>query len=340
MVFLLVAAVIGLISLIGVEIYNAFGDFIDFLIKKFGDLPNFFDKAEIWAAEKIAFLPDSAEATVNGYISSAIDSIKGFLTSAPEKAREAAAAQTDTADAFSAFKNIDLSAITSSISGVWATAKQIPSIFIATVVSVFACCFMAADYDRITDFIKRQFLKNNENFAKAKHIVTSSLKNLIKAYVLIILVTFCEVALGLGLLKLIGVYKGSWIIFIAMGTAIVDIFPILGTGTILIPWSVYSFISGDIPMGIGIFILYVFITVMRQFIEPKLVAGQLGLPPFVTIIGMYIGLKLFGIIGMLAVPLAIILIKLLNDEGIIHVWKTGNEPEENGGKEDENIEKV
>ena len=99
-------------------------------------------------------------------------------------------------------------------------------------------------------------------------------------------------------------------------------------------------------MAIGVIVLYVFITIMRQFIEPKLVAGQLGLPPFVTIIGMYIGARLFGIIGIFAVPLTIILIKLLNDEGIIHLWKTSRDAEkeksdkESSGDTNDNVEKV
>ena len=189
---------------------------------------------------------------------------------------------------------------------------------------------------------KRRFAGKSENFSKAKTIVTTSFKNIIKAYILIILVTFCEMFLGLSVLKLFGIYKGSWVFFIAIITAIVDIFPVLGTGTILLPWSLYSFISGDIPMGIGVLILYIFITVMRQFIEPKLVAGQLGLPPFLTIMGMYIGLKVFGIIGMFMVPLTIILIKLLNDEGVIHIWKN-DEKEENisdGGNSNESTEKI
>ena len=100
-------------------------------------------------------------------------------------------------------------------------------------------------------------------------------------------------------------------------------------------------------MAIGIMVLYAFITVMRQFIEPKLVAGQLGLPPFITIIGMYIGVKLFGFIGLFAVPLTIIFIKLLNDEGIIHLWKTSaskttedSENKESSGDLNDNAEKI
>ena len=220
----------------------------------------------------------------------------------------------------SIFSKINFSTITTSLSGVWTTAKAIPSVLLASVVSVIACCFMSADYDRIAIFLKNQISRRNNALGRAKHIVLNSLGKLVKAYGLIIVITFAEMLIGLFVLKIFGIYKGGWIFFIAAGTALVDIMPVVGTGTILVPWALYQFVSGDIGMGIGILVLYAFISVMRQFIEPKLVAGQLGLPPFVTIIGMYIGLKLFGIIGMFVVPLAIILLKLLNDEGIIHVW--------------------
>lgn len=138
--------------------------------------------------------------------------------------------------------------------------------------------------------------------------------------------------IGLTFLKLIKVYSGGYIAAIAIVVAIVDIIPVLGTGTILIPWSVYSFIVGDFGFAVGILAVYGIITVIRQVIEPKLVAGQLGLPPVVTIIGMFIGLRLFGFIGLFLVPLTVILIKLLNDEGVIHLWKTGGAESEEESK--------
>ncbi len=339
MILLLVIALGTLVSLLGVKLWDGIQGFADFLVRKFGDLPNFLDKAEIWVADRIAFLPASVEEMINTNVSSFIETAKNLLTSQSD---ELAQNMPKLPNISSLLGNVDFSAISNLTSGVVDTAKQIPSLFLAIIVSIFACVFMASDYDRLSDFVKRQFAGKSENFSKAKTIITTSFKNLIKAYILIILVTFCEMFLGLSVLKLFGIYKGSWVFFIALITAIVDIFPVLGTGTVLIPWSLYSFISGDIPMGIGIFVLYVFITVMRQFIEPKLVAGQLGLPPFLTIMGMYIGLKLFGIIGMFMVPLTIILVKLLNDEGVIHIWKN-EEKEENtsdGGNSDESIEKV
>ncbi len=340
MILLLVAVLGFLISLLGVKLWDGIQGFVDFLIRKFGDLPNFLDKAELWIADRIAFLPASVEEMINSKTGELIETVKGLVTSQSD---EIAEKLPELPNISSMLGKVDFSAISDLTSGVIDTAKQIPTVFLATIVSIFACCFMATDYDSLVGFVKRQFAGKSDNFGKAKKIITTSFKNLIKAYILIILVTFTEMFLGLSVLKLFGIYKGSWVFFIAIITAIVDIFPVLGTGTILLPWSLYSFISGDIPMGIGVLVLYIFITVMRQFIEPKLVAGQLGLPPFVTIIGMYIGLKVFGIIGMFIVPLTIILIKLLNDEGVIHIWKNAEKEEEeisDGGNTNESTEKV
>ncbi len=326
MVLLIAAAFVAVMVFIGVKIWEAFRDFVVFLINKFGDMTTFLDRLEIWIANIISFLPDSMEKSVNTSVSSALDSFRNGSSDASGGV---------SINIASLLKNIDISTITNSLSGILSTAKQIPNAFVAFIVSIFSCCFMTADYDRLSNFVKRQFAGKSENVSKAKRIVTFSLKNLVKAYTLIILVTFFEMFLGLSALKILGIYKGSWIFFISFGTAIVDIMPVLGTGTILWPWAFYSFISGDIPMGIGILVIYVFISVMRQFIEPKLVAGQLGLPPFLTIMGMYIGIKLFGIIGMFVVPLTIIFIKLLNDEGIVHLWKTSADVQKENSQNDE-----
>ena len=89
----------------------------------------------------------------------------------------------------------------------------------------------------------------------------------------------------------------------------------------LIPWGIISLLRGNIGLGIGLLILYVIITVLRQYIEPKLVAGQLGLPPAATLVAMYLGLKIFGIPGIFMLPLIITVLKVLNDDGVIHLWK-------------------
>ena len=161
--------------------------------------------------------------------------------------------------------------------------------------------------------------ETKEKIIRAKRLLFPSLGKMIKAYAIIITITFCELALGLSILKLINIYEGGYIFIIAAITAIIDIVPVLGTGTVLIPWALYNFISGNYSLAIGLIIIYVCITVIRQVIEPKLVATQLGLPAFLTIVSMFIGSHIFGVIGIFILPITIVMLKLLDDEGILNI---------------------
>lgn len=98
----------------------------------------------------------------------------------------------------------------------------------------------------------------------------------------------------------------------AVGVSLVDAFPVLGTGTILLPWSLICFLQNDSPRAIGILGIYVVISVTRSVLEPKLVGKHLGLDPLATLMALYVGFKLFGLPGMLLAPMsAVILIQLL-----------------------------
>ena len=129
-------------------------------------------------------------------------------------------------------------------------------------------------------------------------------------------ITFAEMFLGLFLLKLIGVYDGSYITIISFVTCIIDIIPVLGTGTVLIPWALYNLIFGNFGMGIGLLVIYAVVTVIRQIVEPKLVANQAGLPAIITIMAMFLGVRIFGAFGIILLPFTVIILKLLYDEGI------------------------
>ena len=179
---------------------------------------------------------------------------------------------------------------------------------------------MTADFASLRNLVLSFFKpETKEKIIRAKRLLFPSLGKMIKAYAIIITITFCELALGLSILKLINIYEGGYIFIIAAITAIIDIVPVLGTGTVLIPWALYNFISGNYSLAIGLIIIYVCITVIRQVIEPKLVATQLGLPAFLTIVSMFIGSQIFGVIGIFILPITIVMLKLLDDEGILNI---------------------
>lgn len=110
-------------------------------------------------------------------------------------------------------------------------------------------------------------------------------------------ITFAIVAAGLTLLRI-----PSGILW-AVLVALVDALPILGTGTVLVPWSVVSFLQGDTPRALGILGIYITAALIRSMLEPKLLGKHLGLDPLVTLIALYIGYRLWGVGGMILAPL-------------------------------------
>lgn len=262
-----------------------------------------------------------AERLPGGLKSSVEEAIKSLSDKLLLSSEERAAMRTQNGES-SAGINL-LSLLKPSLSGVWSTAKQIPSILVGMLLFIIAACFMTAGYDGIVGFIKNQLTpQKRRTLSKTKKIVVSSMGKLVKSYALIMLVTFFEMLIGLGVLKIIGVYKSGYIFIIAIITAIVDILPVLGTGTVVIPWAVFSLINKSYGLGIGLLVIYACITVIRQIIEPKIVANNLGIPAIVSIMGMYIGVQLFGFIGIFIMPIMITVLKVLNDDGVIHIWRS------------------
>ena len=320
LVILLYAVVAGLIVFLGVQLVDGMKNLADFVRNKISDMPTLIDNIKAWAVNVSSVLPDSIEPRVVGSLERWFNVIHD--KSASEIAKYIV-------DSTSVSEKFSISSLSTPLSGVWDTAKQIPSVFVAVLVTIISSCFMASDYDWIVNFIKRQMPKEyNVKLSKSKHIVFKSIGKLIRSYVIIIFITFSELFVGLNILKLVGLYKDGDVVIIALIIALLDILPVLGTGTFMIPWAVYSLITGKIGLGIGLLVVYAVITVVRQVVEPKIVGGTVGLPSFVTLMAMYIGSQLFGFLGIFILPISVIIIKLLNDEGIIHLWKTVEKAEE------------
>ena len=320
------AVVISGLVLLLIWVGSEFKGFFQYVMIQFEDIPALVHKVEGYIANAIGFLPEKLETTVMEFVSEKLASIT---------------APTVTPDDSS--MSIDLSVLSTPLMGIWNTAKQIPTTLVSIVVSIVACCFMTADFASVKRLVLGFFQPDTRTkIVRAKRLLFPSLGKMAKAYGIIITITFCELSLGLFLLKLMGIYDSGYIFVIAILTAIIDIVPVLGTGTVLIPWAVVSLLNANYPMAIGLIIIYACITIIRQIIEPKLVAAQLGIPAFLTIVSMFIGSQIFGVIGIFILPITIVMLKLLNDEGIIHIFHyTDNEEVKAEEKVDEKIpEKV
>ena len=293
LVLLVVCIIFGVLSIAVLILFDELKGFASYLTTQFSSIDELIVTLENYAMGVIVRLPQSIRGTVGDYVTNAFDSLGEGQS------------------------KIDLSMLSAPLSGAWSVVKSLPSTILSVVVAVVSCFFMASDYDKVKELVLGFFSDSKrKSVVKTKRTATKAITKLLKAYVTIMAITFAEMFLGLFLLKLIGVYDGSYIAIISFVTCIIDIIPVLGTGTVLIPWAVFNLIFGNFGMGVGLLVIYGAITVIRQIIEPKLVANQAGLPAIVTIMAMFLGVRIFGAFGIILLPFTVIILKLLYDEGV------------------------
>ncbi|MEG0376884.1 MAG: sporulation integral membrane protein YtvI [Eubacterium sp.] len=195
-------------------------------------------------------------------------------------------------------------------------ASSLPGLFIKLLLMVIATFFIAGDYEVLSSFILRQFSgKAKDLMIRIKEYVVGTLFVCIRSYALIMSITFLELAVGLTLVKIPNSFMIAFLI------SIFDILPVLGTGGIMIPWVIITALRGNYPLAIGLLVIYLVITVVRNIIEPKIVGSQIGLHPVVTLVSMFVGVQLFGVIGLFGFPILLSLLRHLNDTGTITLFK-------------------
>ena len=195
-------------------------------------------------------------------------------------------------------------------------ASSLPSFLIRTLLTIISTFFIAIDFELFTTFMRNQFSsKGNVIIQTIKSYMTNTLFVVIRSYALIMSITFVELSIGL---SIIGIQNA---IVIAFFIAIFDILPVLGTGGIMIPWTIMTLIQGDFNTGIGLLVVYVVVTIIRNILEPKIVGGQLGIHPVVALLSMFVGANLLGVVGLFGFPITLSLLKHLNKTGIIKIYK-------------------
>ena len=110
-------------------------------------------------------------------------------------------------------------------------------------------------------------------------------------------------------------------LLLAAVTALVDALPVFGTGTVLLPWAAVCLLAGQAPRAVALAALYAVISAVRSLLEPKVMAAQAGLPPLAALAAMYAGFRALGVAGMILLPMALLFVKQLHDEGYVGLWK-------------------
>ena len=201
--------------------------------------------------------------------------------------------------------------IISSLSGslaqlLTAFVTGLPDIGLFFVVFVIASFYFAMDLDAILSLLGALIPKRaKQSLKKTAARLKSTGIGYIKAYSVILLITFAQLFVGFLILKV------NYATTLALVIALLDMLPVIGTGTLLIPWGIGAVITGRVGLGIGILVLFGIITVVREVIEPKIIGSTIGMHPLLTLVAMYSGYKLLGIWGILIFPPALDLAKTL-----------------------------
>ena len=196
--------------------------------------------------------------------------------------------------------------LTESITTIAASAvsfvTQMPAIILFIVFTIMSTYFFSVSRFSIMRNLKRQLPQSWQE--TAQHLYGTLAKALfgwLKAQFIILCCMFLVMFIGFTILNV------HYALLIALGIAVMDALPILGSGLVMIPWIGYQLFFGSLPMGIGLALIYVLLIFTRQSIEPRVVGGQLGLPPLWTMCAMYAGFRLFGFIGLFLGPLTLLL---------------------------------
>lgn len=192
----------------------------------------------------------------------------------------------------------------------------LPNALFFTIVTLISTFFMSKDKEKIRAFLERQMPKSwIIKMDIIRRDLFGALLGYIRTQLILMIFTSTICMIGLRILK----FDYSLLIGIIIG--IVDAFPILGSGTILIPWAAYNGVSGNLYEALGLLIIYGVVILFRQTLEPKVLGSQIGVYPLITLMAMYIGIKLFGFLGIIIGPILVIFLKTMQKIGIIPQWK-------------------
>lgn len=176
--------------------------------------------------------------------------------------------------------------------------SALPDLFLVGTVTLISAFYFCMDGARFVGGLGRLLPRGVANRLPAwrTRIKGMSWKYL-KAYLLLLLLTFAELFLGFTVLRI------EYAFLLSALVAVVDMLPVLGVGTVLVPWAIVLLLQKKFFVGFGLLILYTVILFVRQILEPRLVGKSLGIHPLVSLFASYAGWQLFGLLGMVLGPI-------------------------------------
>jgi len=207
-----------------------------------------------------------------------------------------------------------LQSLASSVSGlIYNFAKGIPNFFIVLIVFLCAVFLLGISLPAM----KASFLSLFEESSRlqVEHIMANLRKSVFGFFRAQLLLSLLTYLLSFAGLLIIGV---GYPLAVALLIVAVDILPILGTGTVLVPWAAYSFMTGRVATGVGLLLLFLVITAARRIVEPKVLGDAVGIGALPALVSLYVGYELIGVVGVFLGPVAVIVYTAARKVGLLH----------------------
>lgn len=221
---------------------------------------------------------------------------------------------------FGNIKNI----IYNTVTGVVNFVSSIPTTITYTIITILAIIFICLDREYVFKLANKHIPKKWIETVKDIWNKTWSITwNYVKAEAKLSGVCFILVLIGLTIFDICGL-NVKYTVLMAISIGFIDLLPLFGAGAVMLPWAVYLYFIGNQPLAIAVVILWLVWAVVKQIIEPKFVSNQMGMHPIFTLIGMYTGFKLIGVIGLMIGPIVLLILKSvfsdLFDRGILKTF--------------------
>lgn len=185
-------------------------------------------------------------------------------------------------------------------------AKNIPLVIICIIMTLISAYFFIADREMVLDFVRSHTSQGvKDRFQLVYGSLMQAVGGYFKAQFKIMGIVAVILFAGFTILRV------RYAVLLAILIALLDFLPFFGTGTVMLPWAVIKFLSGDYRMMIGLLVIWGVSQLVRQVIQPKIVGDSMGMPAIPTLFLLYIGFRLAGAVGLIvAVPVGMIVLNL------------------------------
>lgn len=252
-------------------------------------------------------------------LSETIGSLEGrvfaYLSSAPEEAADYLASALDALG--ESFYKLPGVLSQWALDAAARAAQATPDTLLFLVTAGIGTYFISAAFPRVTAFIAAQLPDGlRRKLDGVGQNLKASFGGFLRTQLILMLMTFFELLL---FFIITGVKSA---LGIAALTAFIDALPVFGSGIVLAPWALYSFLMGEYKRGAALLVCWGTVTLVRNCAQAKLLGDQIGLDPLASLFAVYIGWRVCGVWGMLFFPILFVTLRQLNDRGVIRLWKS------------------